>query len=204
MPVGAFIVFVLAASFSPGPNNITAMNNARKVGFLKNFPFVLGVCSGFFVVLLSSAFFNLALDKIVPGVQPFLGTIGALYMLYLAFKPFFPTKKKNLSDLVGKRLLAAGFLLQFLNAKGILYGLATMSGFVLPYYSDVPSLAVISLGMASVASLSVACWSLFGTVFQKYFSEYEFAVNVTMAVLLVYCAIIISGLDSALSKIFAS
>jgi threonine/homoserine/homoserine lactone efflux protein len=198
------MMFVLVATFTPGPNNITAMNNARKVGFRRIRPFIMGVFSGFFLVALACALFNLALDKILPGIQPILGVLGALYMLYLAFKPFFQTQKKKISDPVGSHPYIAGFVLQFLNAKLLFYCLATMSSFVLPYYSNISTLAAVSLGLALFAMLSVTAWALFGAVFQKYFSEYEFAVNVVMAVLLVYCAVVISGLDAPLRQIFAS
>ncbi|MDR3231877.1 MAG: LysE family transporter [Synergistaceae bacterium] len=195
MPIGTFILFVVVGTFTPGPNNITSMNTARRVGFWRARPFIFGVGTGFFVVALSCALFNLALKEIMPGVQPILGGLGALYMLWLAFKPFFHSKKKTAAAPGDERLYVTAFLLQFLNPKVILYSLATMSGFVLPYVSDLLPLSLISLLLALLAMASVTSWALFGVVFQRYFSKYESAVNVVMAALLVYCAITISGLD---------
>ncbi|MDR3265347.1 MAG: LysE family transporter [Synergistaceae bacterium] len=195
MPMGTLILFVLVGTFTPGPNNITSMNTARRLGFWRTRPLILGIGSGFFVVALSCALFNLALKEIMPGIQPILGGLGAFYMLWLAFKPFFHSKKKAASASDDGHLYAAGLLLQFLNPKVILYSLATMSGFVLPYVSDLLPILLISLILALLAMLSVTSWALFGVAFQRYFSKYESVVNVIMAILLVYCAVTISGLD---------
>jgi threonine/homoserine/homoserine lactone efflux protein len=176
MPIGALITFALVGIFTPGPNNIMAMNNARRMGFRKSRSFILGVGSGFFLVMLSCALFHLTLGRMLPGIQPILGAIGALYMLYLAFKPFFFTKnteKKASSKSIDEHFYLSGLFLQFLNAKVILFGIAVMSGFILPFYSSPLALALISLALTLVNLASASSWALFGAIFQRYFSEHE-------------------------------
>ena len=83
-----------------------------------------------------------------------------------------------------------------MNVKGILYSFATLSTFILPHYGGDPFLlTLISLALAAMCIVSTLSWSLFGVVFQAYFSRYETTVNVVMALLLVYCAASLSGLD---------
>ena len=194
MPVVPFVLFAVLGTFTPGPNNIMSMNRARRFGMKGAWPFIYGAGTGFFLVMLACALFNRALGEIIPGVQWFLGILGALYLLYLAAKPFFPSGKKRAPDPSEGRAYVTGVLLQFVNPKVILHGIAVMSGFILPYFDSTLSLTLFSLGMALTGSLSMACWALFGTVFQKYFSEHELAVNIVMAILLVYCAAVISGI----------
>ena len=195
MPLGAMMVFVLVGTFTPGPNNIMAMECARRRGFWGSRFFILGMGSGFFLVMLSCALFNIALAKVMPEVRPVLGAFGAVYMLWLAAKPFLRSKKKEFSDPGGGHPYITGLLLQFLNPKVILYGIATMAGFVLPYTDAPAMLALFSLGFALVGLAATGSWALFGAVFQRYFSKHEFAINVAMAILLVWCATAISGVD---------
>ena len=193
MPIGALLTFVVVGTFTPGPNNIMAMERARRTGFRGSLRFVLGMAAGFFLVMLSCAAFNLVLEKMLPSIQSFLGAIGAVYMIYLAIKPFLPSKHGVVSDPGGS--WAVGMALQFLNPKLILYGIVIMSSFVLPYTSDPLVLGLVAVGLTAVGLASLICWALFGAVFQRYFSEHEFAVNVVMALLLLWCAVAISGVD---------
>ena len=195
MPISELLVFVLVGTFTPGPNNIMSMERARRLGFWESRFFILGIGTGFFLVSLSSAVFNLLLERIIPSIRPLLSALGVLYMLYLAVKPFVSSKKKALSKPKDEHPYVTGMLLQFLNPKAILYNIALMSSFVLPYTDDLLILILISLGLAVTALTSTASWALFGAIFQRYFSKHEFAINLIMAVLLIWCAVSISGLD---------
>lgn len=194
MPTGALLTFVLLGTFTPGPNNIMAMESARRAGFWGSRFFILGMASGFFFVMLFCALFNLLLGKILPGIQTVLGGIGALYMLYLAIKPFLHPKRQGASNPGAMHSCITGFVLQFLNPKLILYGIVIMSGFILPWYSSPFALVLFSLGLTAVGLLSLICWALFGAIFQRYFAKHEALLNIVMAVLLVWCATTISGI----------
>lgn len=193
MPIGALLTFAVVGTFTPGPNNIMAMERARRTGFRGSLNFVLGMGAGFFLVMLSCAVFNLVLEKMLPSIQSVLGTIGAIYMLYLAIKPFLRSQHGVVSDPGGSWMV--GLALQFLNPKLILYGIVIMSSFVLPYTSDPLALGLIAVGLAAIGLTAQICWALFGAVFQRYFSKHEFAINVVMALLLLWCAVAISGID---------
>ena len=199
MPWKAAILFVLAATYTPGPNNLMAMDGARRFGLRRCLPFLAGMSSGLIFVIALSGLFNLFLKAHLPRFQPVLGVIGALYLLYLAFRPFFPSHGPGGAQEAKAYTPLQGFLFQLINPKVILYGLTLMSSFVVPW-NDAPSLLLAVSALAGVLAFSSQLlWGLFGSLFQRYFSRYETEVNILTALLLAYCAWTISGLSLLLS-----
>lgn len=80
-----FLSYAMVTAVTPGPNNIMSMSNAGRVGFRKSFPFNLGIWAGFSVVMLICTFFCNMLSEIIPKIKTPMLTIGALYMLWLAW-----------------------------------------------------------------------------------------------------------------------
>ncbi|MFF2753120.1 LysE family transporter [Psychrobacillus sp. NPDC058041] len=189
MPIVSFLLYVFVTSFTPGPNNIMAMLFANKFGLKKTIRFCLGVGAGFFVIMLLSSYFNLVLGNFIPKIEFIMTILGAIYMLYLAIKII--TSKNNDQNNKGDKnnSFLTGMLLQFINPKGILYGITATSTFILPYYTSNFSLLIFSLFLAFVGFMSTFCWSMFGSIFQKFLSTYRNQFNIIMALLLLYSAI---------------
>jgi cysteine/O-acetylserine efflux protein len=191
MPFLSFLLFVLVSSFTPGPNNFMAMSFANKYGFKKTIKFSLGVSAGFFVLALMCSIFNLLLISILPIIKIPLTILGVGYILYLAYKTLtskgINNNEKN--DETNKNLFLIGVLIQFINPKGILYGITVVSTFILPYYTSYFSYFIFSLFLGIIGFLSSLCWSIFGSIFQKSLSKYHKPFNIIMALLLIYSAI---------------
>jgi cysteine/O-acetylserine efflux protein len=180
VPLLPFLLFVFVSSFTPGPNNFMAMSFANKYGFKNTIKFCLGVAVGFFVLAFLCSFFNLLLINLLPMIKAPLTILGVGYMLYLAYK----TMTSN-----DKNLFIIGVLVQFINPKGILYGITVVSTFILPYYTSYFSYFILSLFLGIVGLMSSSCWSLFGSIFQIFLAKYRQLFNIIMALLLVYSAI---------------
>ncbi|WP_312095815.1 LysE family transporter [Niallia sp.] len=190
MPFLSFFLFVLVSSFTPGPNNFMAMSFANKYGFKKTIKFSLGVAVGFFVLALMSSIFNLLLINIFPIIKVPLTILGVGYMLFLAYKTLTSKDMNNeRSEESAKNLFVIGALVQFINPKGILYGITVVSTFLLPYYTSYFSYLIFSLFLGIIGFLSSLSWSLFGSIFQKALSEHRKTFNLIMALLLIYSAI---------------
>lgn len=189
MPVVSFLVYVFVMSFTPGPNNIMAMLFANQYGFKKTLRFCLGVGSGFFVIMILSSYFNLLLHNVVPKIELPMMILGSGYMLYLAYNILTSTAGGNGNEGGKYNSFLAGMLLQFVNPKGVLYGITVVSTFILPYHTSHSSLLLLSLFLGVVGMLSTGSWSLFGSVFQKFLSNYMQQFNIVMALLLVYSAV---------------
>ncbi|MGD9570131.1 MAG: LysE family transporter [Sedimentibacter sp.] len=185
----AFLSYVIITTFTPGPNNIMSMTNASKYGFKKSLPFNVGVFFGFFVIIALCSFFSATLFNLIPSIKPIMTYIGVAYILWLAWKTYKSEPHGNKENGKSTNTFFAGFILQFVNLKVILYGITIVSTFIIPYYNSALMLAFFSAILAFVGFVSTCCWSLFGSILQKFFVNHSKAVNIVMALLLVYCAI---------------
>ncbi|MDX1358092.1 MAG: LysE family transporter [Clostridia bacterium] len=184
-----FILFVLVATFTPGPNNIMALTKASKQGKKSAFAFNIGVFGGFFVIMMLSSLFSSALFNYIPKAKPYLSYLGALYILFLAYKVFKSgyMEQKNESRRVNGFI--QGVLMQFINPKAILFGLTVVVTFIAPYYDSIFIFIGYSIGLAGVAFIATSCWAMFGSLFSRIMQKHQKILNAIMALLLVYAAV---------------
>ncbi|MFT8320864.1 MAG: LysE family transporter [Bacillus sp. (in: firmicutes)] len=189
MPLVPFLLYVFITSFTPGPNNIMALVFANKYGFKKTIKFCIGVGAGFFFIMVICSYFNLLLKSFLPKIEIYLSIIGAVYMLYLAVKIGWSTSDEEGENEGNHNNFFSGMFLQFINPKGILYGITVVSAFIIPYHASNFSLLLYSLLLGFVGIVSTMCWSVFGSIFQKFLAKYRKLFNIFMALLLVYSAL---------------
>lgn len=187
-PWYAFLTYAVVTAATPGPNNIMSMSNGNRLGFRGALPFNFGIWAGFTIVMVSCTLFCTALSTLIPTIRLPMMILGAAYMLYLAWGTF------RSSDVIqedhSREGFLSGLLLQFINPKIYLYGILSMEAYVLPYYEDRPViLFLFALLLAFIGFVFTLCWSAFGSVFRRLFSQYARIVNTIMALLLVYCAV---------------
>lgn len=183
-----FILYVLASVYTPGPNTILSMVNARQYGFKSSLPFYMGIFTGFTVVMFGCSYFNLFLFTIMPKIEKFIRIVGAIYMLYLAYKVAFGRKKGTNAFGNGTNNYLSGLSMQFLNPKVIILGITVMGTFIIPYYKSGIELILFSLLLSLVALSANLCWGLFGSLLQGFIKKYDKQFNLVMGILLVYCA----------------
>ncbi|MFZ7759523.1 LysE family transporter [Bacillus thuringiensis] len=189
MPIFSFLLFVFISSFTPGPNNFLAMTYANQHGLKRSINFCFGVAFGFFILTSLCSFFNIVLINIIPIIEIPLKILGVAYMLYLAFKIITSKGRADHNEKNNKNLFTVGIFIQFVNPKGILFGLTVVSTFILPYYNSYSSFLLFSLFLGIVGLLSTFSWSLFGSIFQKLLIKHNQLFNIIMAVLLVFSAV---------------
>ncbi|HDR7566963.1 MULTISPECIES: LysE family translocator [Bacillus] len=189
MPIFSFLLFVFVSSFTPGPNNFLAMTYAKQYGLKRSITFCLGVAFGFFIITSLCSFFNIVLINILPLIEFPLKILGVAYMLYLAFKILTSKGNTDTNEKSNKNIFLVGIMLQFVNPKGILFGLTVVSTFILPYYHSYSSYLFFSLFLGIVGLMSTFSWCLFGSMFQKLLLKHNRIFNIIMAVLLAFSAI---------------
>ena len=189
----ACMSYMFVSCITPGSNNLMCMANGTKHGFRKSLRFCLGVTSGFTLILLIAIACNYFIYEHIPIIIRVMTPLGALYILWLAWiiwrdkpKPKKEEKKKMQLDTTS---LWAGMILQFVNPKGLLYGMTLITNFVFPYDRSFGMFAVVLLANWFMVLFSNICWVLFGSIFQNFFEEYKKVLNAVMALLLVYCAL---------------
>ena len=177
-----FLIYCFITAYTPGPNNLLSMSNAARLGFRRSIPFNFGITAGFFFVM------SATLYTLLPKVKLLMQILGAGYMLYLAWKVW-----KSSGDLKaegGKEAsFTAGMLLQFMNPKIYIYAITAMSLYILPLYSSPLILFGFVLVLTLIGASSSYVWALFGSAFCRFFARHTKAVNLVMALLLVYCAV---------------
>ena len=184
----SFLSYAAVTAVTPGPNNIASMSGAARLGIRKSFPLNLGIWTGFSVVMLLCTLFCTALSAVLPKIRQPMLILGALYMLWLAWKTWKSAPLQE--EKTGRSGFLSGLALQFVNAKIYIYGIVSMEVYILPYYQGRwGALIFFALFLAFMGFVCTVCWAVFGSVFRLLFSRYAKITNLIMALLLVWCAV---------------
>jgi len=187
--------FILITTLTPGPNNISAASMGMSHGYRRSLPYILGIVSGFFLVMLACGLLSQTIAEVLPSFETVLRIVGALYITWLAYETLKSSYDFELTEQQPLTFLN-GFFLQVLNVKAIFYGLTLFSSFLNPLIGHIDWMIPASISLAGLAFCSVTLWSLFGVVIQRYLKKpvLRKSVNIILAVMLFYIAIDISGL----------
>lgn len=182
-----FLIYCFITAYTPGANNLLSMSNAIRLGFYRSLRFNFGILAGFSVVMAVCTIFSAALYSLLPKVKLVMQIAGGAYMLYLAWKVFRSTADLD-TDRKDETGFFSGMILQFVNPKIYIYAITTMSLYILPVFHSIGALAGFAVLLSLIGASGSFVWALFGAVFCNFFSRHTKAVNLVMALLLVYCA----------------
>lgn len=170
-----------------------SMINSTKYGYKKTINFMLGVFVGFSILMIISSYSNLFLLNYIPKIKPYMKIIGGLYMLYLSIIILKPSNKEK-TNISKTNTFKTGLFMQLVNFKVILYCLTVMSSFIIPVFKSKLVLLFFSFFLAFIAFISLNCWAIFGNIFKKLLIKYDKIFNLIMSLLLLYSALMVSGL----------
>lgn len=190
--LSAFLGYMIAVTFTPGPNNILVMTNAGTYGFRKTMDYMAGGAIGVLLIIAASTFFNLVLYNVIPMVKPVMGVLGAVYMVYLAVR-IMRSKPPVAGEISHPLRFHYGFILQFLNPKLLIFAVTATSNFVVPYFNSSYYIP-FTLLITTIFILSWVVWALFGALFKHFLNTYYRPFNILMGLILLYSAYSISGL----------
>lgn len=183
-----FLIYCFITAYTPGANNLMSMSNAIRIGFRRSVRFNLGILAGFVIVMSACTLFSATLYSFLPQVEMLMKILGAVYMLFLAWKVW-----KSAVEADGKEGKEVGFLsgmiLQFVNPKIYIYAITAMTLYILPVYHSIGAMIGFAMLLAVIGASGSFIWAIFGSAFCKFFSRHTKAVNLVMALLLVYCAV---------------
>lgn len=185
----AFVAYACATTFAPGPNNVLLLTATGQYGFKKCLPLMCGIWTGLLTVMLLAGGFCNGLGKLIPQIAPVFKFVGAAYILYLAWITL-KRKPAVLSDgKVDKPLtFHNGFLLQFLNVKVIMLGLASFPGYFLPAGGGVALVILFAVTMTACCGTGNLIWATIGSILYPVYKRWYKVINIIMALLLVWCA----------------
>lgn len=183
-----FLIYCFITAYTPGANNLLSMSNAIRLGFRRSVRFNFGILAGFAVIMTLCTIFSATLYAFLPRVKIIMQTLGAAYMLYLAWKVWKSTADLN-ADGGKEASFLSGMLLQFANPKIYIYAITAMSLYILPVYQSPAALAGFTVLLTLIGASGSFVWALFGAAFCQFFARHAKIVNGVMVLLLVYCAV---------------
>lgn len=184
------LLSIMVVGYSPGPANLFSLSCALKYGKKRSLVMWRGLLCGFSTaIVLVMALLHL----LGPVFGPYFGVLkyaGAAYMAYLAVKLFTNRGGKTV-DNDGTCTFLSGFIVQFTNAKMLLFELSVFSSFVLPYSSqfiDMLKVAILLLVAGPCANL---VWLLAGGVIRQLYARHQRLADALMSASLLLCAVLI-------------
>lgn len=183
----AFLAFTLITAFTPGPNNILALNTGLRCGFRGGLPLIFGICTGFLCVMFLCGLLVFSLSTLSPVFMEGMKYIGCLYIMLLAWHMAFAGERKN-----GSRSgtgFMTGFILQFVNVKIMMYGITAYSGFIFFWDRSWTALVVGMAVLTLIGGAGVVTWAFAGSVMQRFFRRQAAVLNVVMALMLLFCLV---------------
>ena len=186
------IFFSVAAAFTPGPNNILGSYSGFNFGLKKSMPLIMGVTIGYpTLIALSAGGLNIVFNSF-PFLKTIIKILGSLFLIYLAYKISFQTQitEKKIKNPVK---FYETFIFQFINPKGVLASITSISLFVeLGENYLFHSLVVIVVSFCA-AITSITSWCLLGKFLRRFSENKKFIqlFNYAMSFSLIVCVILI-------------
>ncbi len=189
------ISFVIVTTFTPGPNNISSAAMGVAYGYRRTLPYLFGIASGFFLVMLAAAYLSSALLGLMPFAEQYLRWIGSGYILYLAISTLRADYgfSGNSED---AKAFTKGFVLQLFNPKVAVYGLTLYSTFLAGISGHIAWLSFFAAIFAITALAATSTWAISGAAIRNSLKKESFrkVVNIVLTMLLIYTAVTLSGI----------
>ena len=178
-------LFWIVAAYTPGPNNVVASYSGFNFGIKKTIPHIFGVTLGFTSLVFALTIGLVNIFKLFPIIQTVLKYLGSLFLIYLAYKISFSKSSTEKKDTNPISFLDT-FIFQFLNPKGVLFGIIIVSTYLelgenyLSYAIQIVLLAFI------FSSTSITLWTFIGKFLRKFATNDKFInyFNYAMSLLL--------------------
>ena len=187
----SLLLFGIAASLSPGPNNIMTSYTAFNFGIKKTVPTMLGVIIGWTLLVILLQIISVIVFQKIEVAQKIIRFLGSIYLLYMAYKISFSSIGSEKISPKPVTFLNT-FFFQFVNPKSIVIALAAISMFINPQENFIKDSIILTIIFFLMAVGSQAAWCLMGKYLRKFATSDKFIknFNYTMSFLLIVCVIL--------------
>ena len=162
------IAFVIITTITPGPNNIMSTSMGVMYGYRRALPFLIGIATGYLILLLTCSSLSLFLTKYLPSFTPYIRIIGAIYIFWLAYTIFRNTSFITNGNESKPLKFQNGFLLQFVNPKAIFCGLTVFTTFLSPILDNYLEIILYSILFSCICFSAISTWALSGNLVRGY------------------------------------
>jgi cysteine/O-acetylserine efflux protein len=193
MPMSApvlisFLAYAFTTALTPGPNNFLTLNTVSRFGIKRSLPMMVGILSGIGIIMLITAVLSSFLAAWIPQLSVIARYLGALYILYLAYR-IFTSPAPSVDPTQKAPRFVTGMGLQFLNVKIILYAITSLNSFVLPITNDPILVASYGALLTSISGISLVIWAGLGVMLTQIMQKHYRIINLVLALILVESAI---------------
>ena len=129
-----FLIYCVINAFTPGPGNILALNTVTNYGYKKGKPLFFGIFAGYYVVQILCAIFVYGVNSLLPNVMEVMST---------SEQPPYPVACIHIASVSRQQKTQSnrhrfwkGFMLQFVNVKIYMFGVTSLTGYVVGYMSS--------------------------------------------------------------------
>ncbi len=180
-----FTSLAIAASFTPGPNNIMIAASGANFGYLRSVPHMLGVTFGFPVMLVALAFGLGEVFHNWPVIHDVLRYLGGAFLLYMAWRIAVSGRAQVKQRSEPLTFLQASAF-QWINPKGVLFAISVIATFTADAANFQQRIMAMALITWFTAFASINTWCIFGIgIRQVLRSDMHLRIfNITMALLL--------------------
>lgn len=167
----ALCAFSFASSITPGPNNLMLMASGMNFGIARTLPHLLGVTLGFTLMILVLGAGAAQVFQAVPFVAIALKAVGAVYMVYLAWKLASAAPAESEEDSPGSAAKPLTFLqaalFQWVNPKAVVMALTAIVAYVPPQH-PVSGLVSVALVFGAINMPAVGVWTVLGVHLRRF------------------------------------
>jgi len=187
----SLLLFGVATSFSPGPNNIMTAYTMFNFGFKKTIPTILGVITGWTVLIIILQLGSSAVFQKIDNLQNIIKIFGSFFLIYMAYKISFVKDKSEKANPKPITFVNT-FFFQFINPKGIIIALVGISTFIDVQNNFFRDTIIFTIVFFLMAVSSQAAWCLTGKYMRKFATTDRFIqnFNYSMSFLLIVCVIL--------------
>ncbi len=171
--ITAVSLFALAASGTPGPNNLLLLTSGANFGYQRSVPHMAGVVVGFFILVMLVGAGLMQLFNAFPVSYLILKFASIAYLLFLAWKIATavsfdhnaPDKPK------GKPFtLIQAALFQWVNPKGWAMALTAISAFA-PPSRPLGGIFLVAIIFTLINIITTSVWTALGMQVRKFLSN---------------------------------
>ena len=184
--LSALMLFAFVSSITPGPNNLMLMASGANYGVKRTLPHMLGVASGFTLMVVLVGLGIMQLFDAFPITYTVLKVLSVTYLLYLAYKIATSSKAAQGKSATAKPMtFLQAVMFQWVNPKAW-----TMALTAIRVYAPSKSVAAVVMVAGVFGAVNLPCisgWTVLGQKIQSFLTNNNRlrVFNFTMAGLLV-------------------
>ena len=191
MPVSlipSFLLYCYVGAITPGPANLCSLSAALRYGKGPALKQWRGLFVGFFLVSMASVLATWLLGAAMSQYVGVLSWVGAAYILWMAWHMLRSSGVQADQDPAAP-CFRNGLLVQLTNVKIMVFCLAALGSYVLPYTRSFWVLLAVGLFLPFTGPMANLVWLFAGASLQKLFVNHRRTVDIVMAISLALCAV---------------